>query len=156
MGFAEALAVVLEHARASAGASAGAAERAGGAAGGRGPGAGGGDAGGPRPAAVRPGDAGWVCGAGGGVAAGARLRVAGQVRAGEVWTGAAVAAGEAVEIMTGAPVPEGADAVVMVEHVEQADGTVRLVAGTDAAGGGEYRGAGSEARREMRWCRRGR
>ncbi len=43
------------------------------------------------------------------------LRVIGEVRAGEAFTGQ-VAAGEAVEIMTGAPVPEGADAVVMVEH----------------------------------------
>jgi len=28
--------------------------------------------------------------------------------------------------MTGAPVPEGADAVVMIEHVESAEGKVRL------------------------------
>jgi molybdopterin molybdotransferase len=44
------------------------------------------------------------------------LRVAGEVRAGET-SSARVRAGEAVEIMTGAAVPEGADAVVMVEHV---------------------------------------
>src|SRR5437867_11301938 len=44
------------------------------------------------------------------------LRVIGEVRAGEVFDGE-VNAGEAVEIMTGAPVPRGADAVVMVEHV---------------------------------------
>ncbi len=31
------------------------------------------------------------------------------------------------EIMTGAPVPRGADAVVMLEHVEVADGRVRLL-----------------------------
>ncbi len=43
------------------------------------------------------------------------LRVIGEVRAGEMFSGK-VGAGEAVEIMTGAPVPEGADAVVMVEH----------------------------------------
>jgi molybdopterin molybdotransferase len=46
------------------------------------------------------------------------LRVTGEVRAGEVFTGL-VAAGEAVEIMTGAPLPDGADAVVMVEHTER-------------------------------------
>ena len=45
----------------------------------------------------------------------ARLRVAGEVRAGQVFE-AEIAPGEAVEIMTGAPVPAGADAVVMVEH----------------------------------------
>ena len=39
----------------------------------------------------------------------------GEVRAGEVFSGE-VGPGEAVEIMTGAPVPVGADAVVMVEH----------------------------------------
>ena len=49
-------------------------------------------------------------------AAVAGLRVAGLVRAGEQWTGAPVAQGEALEIMTGAPMPDGADAVLMVEH----------------------------------------
>jgi molybdopterin molybdotransferase len=50
---------------------------------------------------------------------GARLRVLGQVRAGEVWRGEAVENGAAVEIMTGAAVPEGADSVVMVEHTRR-------------------------------------
>jgi molybdopterin molybdotransferase len=44
------------------------------------------------------------------------LRVIGEVRAGETFSGE-IRTGEAVEIMTGAPVPPGADAVVMVEHV---------------------------------------
>ena len=44
------------------------------------------------------------------------LRLIGEVRAGESFTGK-VQAGEAVEIMTGAPLAHGADAVVMVEHV---------------------------------------
>jgi molybdopterin molybdotransferase len=43
------------------------------------------------------------------------LRVLGQVKAGRSFE-RAVGAGEAVEIMTGAGVPEGADAVVMVEY----------------------------------------
>jgi molybdopterin molybdotransferase len=47
-----------------------------------------------------------------------RLRVIGEVRAGEMFSGT-VAGGEAVEIMTGAPVPAGADAVVMVEHTRR-------------------------------------
>jgi molybdopterin molybdotransferase len=63
------------------------------------------------------------------ISAGLELRVTGQVRAGDRGTGGAVGAGEAVEIMTGAPVPAGADAVVMVEHIDVADGRVRLVAG---------------------------
>jgi len=52
------------------------------------------------------------------------LRVAGEVRAGEVFA-AAINAGEAVEIMTGAPLPSGADAVVMIEHTERAGDHVR-------------------------------
>ena len=46
------------------------------------------------------------------------LRVVGQVRAGDSYD-LPVAAGEAVEIMTGAAVPAGADAVVMVEYTER-------------------------------------
>jgi molybdopterin molybdotransferase len=52
------------------------------------------------------------------------LRVIGEVRAGAMF-GGRVIAGDAVEIMTGAPVPEGADAVVMVEHCTRPDeGTI--------------------------------
>jgi molybdopterin molybdotransferase len=46
------------------------------------------------------------------------LRVVGQVRAGDSYD-LPVASGEAVEIMTGAAVPLGADAVVMVEYTER-------------------------------------
>jgi molybdopterin molybdotransferase len=46
------------------------------------------------------------------------LRVVGQVRAGDTYD-LPLASGEAVEIMTGAAVPTGADAVVMVEHTER-------------------------------------
>ncbi|MEO8100760.1 MAG: gephyrin-like molybdotransferase Glp [Acidobacteriota bacterium] len=53
------------------------------------------------------------------------LRVIGEVRAGSVFSGA-VSAGEAVEIMTGAPLPDGADAVVMVEHTSRNGDTVRI------------------------------
>jgi molybdopterin molybdotransferase len=48
------------------------------------------------------------------------LHVIGEVRAGETFTGV-VNAGQAVEIMTGAPVPAGANAVVMVEHCTRHD-----------------------------------
>src|SRR6266404_2384907 len=50
------------------------------------------------------------------------LRVIGEVRAGDAF-GGRVEARQAVEIMTGAPVPEGADAVLMIEHVTR-DGAV--------------------------------
>ena len=44
------------------------------------------------------------------------VRVIGEVRAGDRFKGS-VRPGEAVEIMTGAPVPDGADAIIMVEHI---------------------------------------
>jgi molybdopterin molybdotransferase len=53
------------------------------------------------------------------------LKVTGEVRAGEVFAGE-VKTREAVEIMTGAPVPPGADAVVMVEHTTAGDGYVKV------------------------------
>jgi molybdopterin molybdotransferase len=46
------------------------------------------------------------------------LRLIGEVAAGATFAGR-VTPGSCVEIMTGAPVPAGADAVVMVEHVER-------------------------------------
>ncbi len=57
------------------------------------------------------------------------LKILGLLRSGQSWTGKAVQSGEAIEIMTGAPVPEGADCVVMVEHAMAADGFVRPAAG---------------------------
>lgn len=44
------------------------------------------------------------------------LAIAGRLRAGEVWTGPALQPGHAIEIMTGAPIPSGADCILMVEH----------------------------------------
>ncbi len=40
----------------------------------------------------------------------------------------AVLPGQATQIMTGAPVPEGADTVVMVEETERVDGVVKILA----------------------------
>jgi molybdopterin molybdotransferase len=55
------------------------------------------------------------------------LEVVAEIAAGQAWAGT-VRAGQAVEIMTGAPVPTGADAVVMVEHTEsQGSGVGRKV-----------------------------
>lgn len=58
----------------------------------------------------------------------ATLRVSGEVRAGESGTGVRVTPGACVRIFTGAVVPEGADAVVMVEHTveDRAAGSVRV------------------------------
>jgi molybdopterin molybdotransferase len=53
-----------------------------------------------------------------------RLRVIGESRAGHPFT-SVMNSGESVEIMTGAPAPQGADAVVMVEYCTRSgDGTV--------------------------------
>jgi len=57
----------------------------------------------------------------------ARLEVVGEVKAGD-WPEPGVCSvgrGQAVGIMTGAPVPAGADAVVMVEHTSLMDETAR-------------------------------
>jgi molybdopterin molybdotransferase len=53
------------------------------------------------------------------------LDVVGEVRAGEQFAGT-VGPRQAVEIMTGAPIPAGADAVVMVEHVRRSNGRVAI------------------------------
>jgi molybdopterin molybdotransferase len=47
-----------------------------------------------------------------------RLEIIGEVRAGERFAGV-LAARQALEIMTGAPIPCGADAVVMIEHTRR-------------------------------------
>ncbi len=53
------------------------------------------------------------------------LEVIGEVRAG-VAADLEVGPGQAVEIMTGAPLPNGADAVVMVEHTRRTGGIVHM------------------------------
>lgn len=81
-----------------------------------------------------------------------RVRVVGEVRAGEAFTGR-VGAGECVRIMTGAPVPEGADAVVMVEYAAVAEGMMETA---KAPRVGEFiNEAGCETRRGETVLRRG-
>lgn len=81
--------------------------------------------------------------------AGTPLTIVGSIRAGEPEMNAAnpVAwrAGQAVEIMTGAPVPVGADCVVMVEHVQQEGATLRLDAERAIAAGDNIVPQGAEA-----------
>jgi molybdopterin molybdotransferase len=71
------------------------------------------------------------------------LRVIGEVRAGEVFAGS-IGPGEAVEIMTGAPVPEGADAVIMIEHVKRTG--AHITTERTQAPGDNHTPRGSEAR----------
>jgi molybdopterin molybdotransferase len=60
-----------------------------------------------------------------------RASVVAQVRAGEIFTGA-VEWCEAVEIMTGAPVPKGTDAVIMLEHVVLKEDVIEVERGVKA------------------------
>ncbi len=53
------------------------------------------------------------------------LSIVGRVEAGG-WPRGEVRYGEAFEIATGAPLPRGADAVVMVEHTQERDGVVKI------------------------------
>jgi molybdopterin molybdotransferase len=73
------------------------------------------------------------------------VEVIGSIRAGDAET-IEIAAGKAVEIMTGAPVPTGADCVVMVEHVQRDGNALRLPAGRSIAPGDNIVPMGAEAR----------
>jgi molybdopterin molybdotransferase len=77
---------------------------------------------------------------------GRALKVVGSVRAGESWLGAAIAEGEAIEIMTGAPLPAGADAVVMVEHTRLDDGVLSVEDGRALRSGENVVPRGAETR----------
>jgi molybdopterin molybdotransferase len=67
---------------------------------------------------------GYALSAGNGIAAGARLAIVGRVPAGS--RGGQITAGQAARVFTGAPLPEGADAVIMQEHVERDGGAIIL------------------------------
>jgi molybdopterin molybdotransferase len=70
------------------------------------------------------------------------LLVAGEIRAGQR-SELVLTRGEAIEIMTGAPVPPGADAVVMIEHSERTDDSVTI--GRTLESGANIAPRGSEA-----------
>ena len=59
------------------------------------------------------------------VSTGATLRCAAEIKAGDTVT-QPLAPGTCVQIMTGAAVPDGADAVVMIEHTNRDGGSVRF------------------------------
>ena len=72
------------------------------------------------------------------------LSLAGHLRAGETPRGN-LQSGEVWEIMTGAPVPEGADAVFMVEHSEHSSNFIRLAAPRTLQAGENIVPRGAEA-----------
>jgi molybdopterin molybdotransferase len=77
----------------------------------------------------------------------ATLRVIGEIKAGAE-AAIKLGPGEAVAIMTGAPAPPGADAVVMVEHTSRTGDEVEISKGV--AAGDNIVPAGSEAKRGER------
>ena len=82
------------------------------------------------------------------------LRCIGEVRAGEM-RATFLRNGEAIQVMTGAPVPEGANAVVMVENTDhRSDGQVQVLkpvkAGENIAPKGSERRAGDTVLRAGR------
>jgi len=79
----------------------------------------------------------------GGAQRGERLTLVGEARAGTPYD-ATLAAGQAVRISTGAAVPDGADAVLQLELVDEHDGTIELH--DDVAAGRNVRGAGEDLR----------
>ena len=85
----------------------------------------------------------------------ARLHCVGTLKAGAAIeaSGITVGSGEVVEIMTGAPVPVGADAVVMVEYTESLDSTVTVKRSVKA--GENVVPAGAEAHRNDVMVKRG-
>ncbi len=73
------------------------------------------------------------------------LEVIGTIAAGSA-SDAVVGSGQAMRIMTGAPMPAGADAVVMVEWTESFDGGGRVAIDRAVAAGDAVRGAGEDLR----------
>jgi len=55
-----------------------------------------------------------------------KLKVIGEIKAGD-FPNYIVKSGDAAKIMTGAPIPEGADSVIMVEYTDENNGSVNIV-----------------------------
>jgi len=65
------------------------------------------------------------------VAPGAQLTVIGEAAAGHRWQGS-IAPGQALRIFTGAPIPEGADRVVIQEDVDRSSSVITIRDGVDS------------------------
>ncbi|MGA8638921.1 MAG: gephyrin-like molybdotransferase Glp [Candidatus Sulfotelmatobacter sp.] len=83
----------------------------------------------------------------------AKLKVMGEIKAGPSQVPSALNRGEAFSIMTGAPVPSGADAVVMVEYTLQKGDLVEITRGVSP--GENIVAQGAEAKRGSRLLDRG-
>jgi molybdopterin molybdotransferase len=83
-----------------------------------------------------------------------RLKLIGEIKAGDSSTSSVnVGQGQAVSIMTGASLPSGADAVVMVEHTAQSGSTVEIK--RTVKSGENYVPRGAEARQGQMLLDRG-
>ncbi|MGB8969492.1 MAG: gephyrin-like molybdotransferase Glp [Candidatus Sulfotelmatobacter sp.] len=83
----------------------------------------------------------------------AMLKVMGEIKAGPSQVPSALNRGEAFSIMTGAPVPSGADAMVMVEYTLQKGDLVEITRGVSP--GENIVAQGAEAKRGSRLLDRG-
>jgi molybdopterin molybdotransferase len=83
------------------------------------------------------------------------MRLIGSIRAGEQWSGKAMHETEIIEIMTGAPVPDVANAVVMLEHVTVDGDFVTLQPDRSIKVGENIVPRGAEAREGDRLLRSG-
>lgn len=85
--------------------------------------------------------------------AGTRLRVEGFIPAGGTAEGITVLAGHAIKIMTGAPVPQGCEAVIPVENTKETEGAIVIV---DPVGDGAHiRRRGEDIQRGEKILERG-
>lgn len=74
----------------------------------------------------------------------ARLAVVATLPAGADPQGLYIGPGQAIRIMTGAPIPDGADAVVMVERTSSPDGGATVEVGVEVERGSHIRAAGDD------------
>lgn len=79
----------------------------------------------------------------------ARLEVVGEIKAGDSAAGFTVGDGQAVSIMTGAPLPSGADAVVMVEYTASSGQSVEIQRSVTTGENFVPRGAEARARQVL-------
>lgn len=82
-----------------------------------------------------------------------KLQIVGEIRAGESAAGKIVTKGTAIRIMTGAPMPEGADSVVKFEDADEENGYVEVF--LEIMSGKNYRLAGETIKKGDTVLRRG-
>ncbi|MFH0994680.1 MAG: gephyrin-like molybdotransferase Glp [Pseudomonadota bacterium] len=82
-----------------------------------------------------------------------KLQIIGEIRAGGSITGKRVSKGTAIRIMTGAPIPEGADSVVRFEDTEEKAGYIKIL--NETAKYNNYRSAGENIKKGDRVLQKG-